>query len=203
MRRFNDIEVARDANSSSGEHYYPPATSYWNATLISRTPNSSESMQALTMAIFAQNPEAATEMLAILEHPWQSFRNRPLLAQLALGMFLAIYLPLMVLLATIWDILWHVPYKLLYRRRHPLGVGDDRVYWEAVASSSHAKAVWLFLLRDEFVDAFREPPDLAETKSSRTARSFGWSTRTLVSWMSRQDPDDSSTTSSVFIVEGV
>lgn len=155
------------------------------------------------MAVFARDPESATEMLAVLEHPWQSFRNRPLLAQLALGIFLAIYLPLMVLLATIWDILWHVPYKFLDRHRHPLGVGDDRVYWETVASSSHAKAVWLFLLRDEFVDAFRSPCDLVETKSSRTTRSFGWSTRTLVSWMSRQSPDDSSTASPVSIVEGV
>lgn len=85
--------------------------------------------QLLAMGIFASNAQSLGDVLTVMEHPWRSFRAQRLCTRIWLGAFLIFCLPIALFAASVFEICFRVPFKLLFKSRKWWLAARDEAYW--------------------------------------------------------------------------
>lgn len=69
------------------------------------------------MGIYASTADELEDVLCILQHPWRSFKAYDLTTRVWMGPFLLIYLPVGCFVAFLFELLFRLPFKLMFGTR--------------------------------------------------------------------------------------
>lgn len=135
------------------------------------------------MGVYAKDTESLEEVLCIVEHPWKSFKAHKPFARIGLAAFLVFYLPLGLIAAFLFEILIHLPYKLLFGPRRWCLATTDPGFWYDYVYASPRRKILMVHLQDEIMAAGLDGTiESACEKGARAQRTSAW-TKMTVTWM--------------------